>query len=73
MCFRNHPVKQCGLFVDVVVCIHCCILCLKRNVCPSKAWALDVEKKPSKQASREEIEKFLEEIEFLSKKTKGRG
>lgn len=72
LCFRHDPVKQCGLVSDVMVCIHCCISCIKREVCPRKAWVLETGERVVKKSLKEEVEKFLEEIEFLSSKSGGK-
>ena len=45
ICGRYRPVKQCTMNPDLMVCIHCCLLCPLRNVCPKLVWILDVSKK----------------------------
>lgn len=72
LCFRHNPVKQCGLVSDIMVCIYCCTTCVKREACPRKAWVFESEEKIARKGLKEEVEKFLEEIEFLSGKQKSR-
>ncbi|MEM0379029.1 MAG: hypothetical protein QXP68_06270 [Thermosphaera sp.] len=70
VCGRYETVRQCTLFKDVLVDIHCCILCAKRSVCPAPAWRIALPEKPLATAPRsrlslEEGRKLIEELTSL--------
>ncbi|WP_448578394.1 hypothetical protein [Thermosphaera sp.] len=72
VCGRYETVRQCTLFKDVLVDIHCCILCVKRSVCPAPAWKIALPAKPVATArtglSVEEKKRLIDELTSLLEK-----
>jgi len=72
VCGRYEAVRQCTLYKDVLVDIHCCILCVKRSVCPAPAWRIALPAKPVTQAragvSVEERKRLIDELTSLLEK-----
>jgi hypothetical protein len=76
VCGRYESVRQCTLFKDLLVDIHCCILCVKRSVCPAPAWKITIPAKPVPQAreglSMEEKKRLIDELTSLLEKPGGK-
>ncbi|MMZ65832.1 hypothetical protein D1872_282670 [compost metagenome] len=65
-CGRYEPVKQCTLYPDLMVCIHCCLSCPKRKICPKPVWFIEFKiktiSKPGKIAKEADKTKVFQEL-----------
>jgi len=63
LCGRYLSIKECTLYPDVLVCIHCCLSCVERSSCPKPAWRVELEKPvASKGVSLEERRRVFEDL-----------
>ncbi len=62
-CWRHHPLRQCWLHPDVMVCAYCCLSCPERRGCPRPAWMREMEERAREaEARRAEARKVLESL-----------
>ncbi len=64
ICGRYHPLRQCTMDPELMVCVHCCIACPRREKCPNPVWGLAYRRVVLKKAAPkiDEKKKLLEEL-----------
>jgi len=61
-CWRHHPVRQCWLHPEDMVCVYCCLACPERRGCPRPAWLRELKPVEAAGGGGAEAKKVLESL-----------